>query len=342
MDSRYLRQLPFWGEEGQQELARKTVAVIGIGALGGVAAELLCRAGIGKLLLVDHDIVELDNLQRQSLYDEKDVGRLKVDAAEEKLSSINSEVHIEGIAAHTDGESIKKIFSSTKIDMLLDCTDNLETRFVLNKFCKEQAIPWVHCAAAGTKGVVLPITDGFCFSCVFASAKQALTCEELGILNTASFSAASLQVNEALKILLKKEVRNELVVFDLWRGIFEKIKVKKNESCDVCNKNMQFKTTEGETEESALVHKNGFPFMISKCRTKAAFTAKPLKQVKLNLQKLKEQFGTAIETPILLLVEVDGIAVIVHEYGELVFKNCADVQLMERIAERVYGAGVDK
>ena len=221
---RYQQQIKFLGAEEQETLSKKSAAILGLGALGSVAAELLTRAGIGHITLIDCDFVELSNLQRQSLYDESDINKPKAAAAFEKLQKINSEVTFTVSTAHITKENTPLL----KSDIVLDCTDNLETRFIINDYCRKNIIPWVHAAAVGSIGVVLPITGTYCLSCVYGNAGNGMTCDDVGILNTTSHATASIQVTEAMKILLNKPHANALLRFNLWSNTFENIKVKKN------------------------------------------------------------------------------------------------------------------
>ncbi len=328
---RYARQELFSeiGKEGQEVLRSKTAAIVGMGALGTVASELLARAGIGRLVLVDRDIVELSNLQRQCLYDESDVNKLKAIAAREKLHKINSFVGIESFAFNLDESTIDKLEAA---DLILDCTDNLEARFLINAYCRKNKKDCVFSAAAGSRGFVLAagVNGNYCFNCVFGRAKNALTCDDLGILNGTSHTAASIQVTEAVKILLGKEYCRDLILFDLWNNSFDKVKVNRNESCEICNGNYE-----------NIARKSGtVGFTVAKCRTKAAFTAKPNKNIKLNLENLRKNFSVVMDTPILLVVNKDGFEVIVHGYGELVFKNTDDVDKIREIAQEIYGKGL--
>ena len=143
MKDRYSRQmlLKEIGEEGQSKLDYKKVVIVGIGALGTVAAELLARAGIGSLRLIDRDVVEESNLQRQILFTEKDVGKSKSVMAAEKLKEINSLIKIESYPLHLDPKNVSLLQDA---DLVLDCTDNLETRFLINDHCRKEKIPWIY------------------------------------------------------------------------------------------------------------------------------------------------------------------------------------------------------
>jgi len=232
-DSRYSRQILLneIGKEGQAILQQKKVAIVGIGALGTVAAELLARAGVGSLLLIDRDVVEESNLQRQTLFDEKDVGKNKAAAAEKRINEINSEIEVEAHSIHLSPQNIHLLQNA---DLILDCTDNLQTRFLINDYCKKEKNPWIYAAAIKTLGYVMPILpEGPCLQCFLAESSQE-TCDTVGVLNTITVSIASLQATLALKMLLGKEIELVLFHYDIWNQNFKKINVKKKEFCPAC------------------------------------------------------------------------------------------------------------
>lgn len=239
---RYSRQEIFKeiGKKGQQKLSNSTVVIIGLGALGSSSAELLARAGIGKLILVDRDIVELSNLQRQSLFEENDIGKAKAAQAKERLSKINSDIEIDFFIDDLNFENIIKILNK-KINLILDCTDNLETRFLINDFCIKNKIPFIYSSAIGSKGYVfnvIPKKENACLRCFLKEAAQLDTCETTGVLNTITNLISSFQVDEVFKILLsKKNVEKNLLFFDIWKNELFKIKANKNKNCICCIKN---------------------------------------------------------------------------------------------------------
>jgi len=254
MFMRYIRQEIFkeMGKNGQKKLSKSTVAVVGLGALGSNSAELLARAGIGKLLLIDRDIVELSNLQRQSLFDENDVGKAKAASAKDHLGKINSNINIDFFIDDLNFENIGKILSKN-IGLILDCTDNLETRFLVNDFSVKNKIPFIYSSSVGSKGYVfnvIPNRNNPCLRCFLKEATQLDTCETVGVLNTITNLISSIQVNEALKILLNKKLNvselvrtrsqlpeKNLLFFDVWKNEFLKIKINKNKNCVCCVKN---------------------------------------------------------------------------------------------------------
>ena len=230
---RYSRQILLneIGKEGQDKLPDKKVAIIGVGALGTVAAELLVRAGVGSLILIDRDIIEESNLQRQTLFDEEDIGKSKVTAAEKRINSINSGIKIKTHSIHLNPQSINILQMA---DLILDCTDNLQTRFLINDYCKKEKKPWIYAAAIKTSGYVMPILpQGPCLQC-FLSESSLETCDTVGVLNTITVSIASLQATLALKMLLGKEVESTLYHFDIWNQSFKKLQIKQKENCQTC------------------------------------------------------------------------------------------------------------
>jgi len=229
---RYSRQELFIGKANQKKLLKSKVAVIGIGGLGTIVSEQLTRMGIGDIFLFDNDKVELSNLQRQSLFDEKDVGKYKVNAAAKKLKLINSQINV-----HESKERVGNIENllKKKIDLIIDCTDNIKTRKILNGYSKKSKIPVVFCGVAGSKGFLMVKTKKTpCFECVFPYLPnncKADNCNTIGIITPLTYFAASLQVAEAIKILLGKEYSKDLILFDVLSGKIEHIKIKKRKGC---------------------------------------------------------------------------------------------------------------
>jgi adenylyltransferase/sulfurtransferase len=237
---RYSRQeiLELMGRSGQKRLQNSKVVVIGVGAIGSVAAELLARAGIGHLKVIDRDIIEINNLQRQLLFDESDIGKPKATAAAEKLKMMNSEISIGASNEDIDCSNIAVVVG--KPDCILDCSDNMETRFLINDYCVKERIPWIHAAAIQNYGTIFPVMPGkACFSCVFKESNNLESCDTAGILNTVSTSIAAIQATEAMRVLLGKPSIDTLFHYDIWEGNFYAVKVKKN-FCDACRRNFAY------------------------------------------------------------------------------------------------------
>ena len=231
---RYDRQLvlPEIGAKGQKKLAQAEVAIVGLGALGTVTAELLARAGIGRLILIDRDVVEESNLPRQFLYAEEDMGKSKARAAEERLRKINSSITIEAEAVHLNTATSLIL---KKADLIMDCTDNLATRFFLNDFCKKESKIWIYAAAVKTAGYVMPLFPGGpCLRCFLKEKVDLETCASAGVLNTATSTIAGLQTTLALQILLNHNVSSKLYFLDIWQLDLKTLTIQQQKNCLAC------------------------------------------------------------------------------------------------------------
>jgi molybdopterin-synthase adenylyltransferase len=221
---RYSRQLLFAGvgEQGQQYLLDARVAIAGCGALGSFQAGALARAGIGFLRIIDRDYVELSNLQRQWLFDECDVeqGMPKAAAAARKIAAINAGVRVEPMVADLTPSNVEDLLGG--VDLILDGTDNFETRYLINDFAVERSVPWVYGAAVGSYGIAMPVVPGktACLRCVYPDPPSGAqpTCETAGVLGTVTALIASLQVGEAIKILCRTEPARKITTVDVWSG----------------------------------------------------------------------------------------------------------------------------
>jgi len=239
MMERYSRQilLSEIGSEGQKQLHASKVVVVGVGALGTVATELLVRAGVENLTLIDRDVVEESNLQRQMLFTEKDIGRSKAIVAQEKLQLINSRTDIIAQPVSLHSGNIALLQSA---EVVLDCTDNIQTRLLINDFCKKEKIVWIYAAAIRTAGYVMPIVpEGPCLRC-FLQETGAETCDTVGVLNTITTAIASMQVTLALQFLLGQTIEPNLIYYDIWKQHYKNIVVKKNKNCPACQGKYEF------------------------------------------------------------------------------------------------------
>ncbi len=225
---RYSRQVLFAGigTDGQKKLAAAHVAIAGCGATGAAAASLLARAGVGTLTLIDRDYVEESNLQRQVLFDEGDAlaALPKAEAARRKISLFNGSIQVHAHVADLVPGNIHELLRDA--DLVLDGTDNFETRYLINDYAIEQGRPWIYAAALGAYAATMNILPGpsafqtACLACIFPKppAGAVETCDTAGILNTAVNLAASIQVSEALKFLVgaAAQMRRTLLAMDLW------------------------------------------------------------------------------------------------------------------------------
>lgn len=276
--SRYHRQmlLPGFGPEGQRRLRDSTAVLLGCGALGSVAADMLARAGVGHLVIVDRDFVELTNLQRQVLFDEQDAADAipKAEAAKRKLARINSQVRVTAIVDDINHTNIERI--ATGADLLIDGLDNFETRYLANDCAVKHAIPYVYGGAVGTSGMAYAIlphsTDGSawwetaaggsratpCFRCLFEEPPgpgENPTCDTVGVIGPAVSIIANFQVAEALKILTRNldRVCPMLLSIDLWSNHITQLQVggvRESVDCPCCRQR-SFEYLEGRAGSSA-------------------------------------------------------------------------------------------
>ncbi len=240
---RYSRQILFApiGEGGQKKLGRSRVAIVGLGALGSVNAQLLARAGVGYLRLIDRDYVEFSNLHRQILFDEEDArqSRPKAIAAQTKLRTINSEVSYEARTVDVNSMNVLDLLSG--VDVILDATDNLETRFLINEAAIKTNVPWIYGGCAGSVGMTYVIIPGntACLSC-FAQRIQGSgaleNCGTVGVISPVAGVVASMQVAEALKYLTGayQDIDKHMRHFDLWNNRFTVTTVAKKSNCVTC------------------------------------------------------------------------------------------------------------
>ncbi len=240
---RYSRQILFKpiGEEGQRALRATQVTLVGCGALGSVLAETLVRAGVGRLRIVDRDFVELNNLQRQVLFNEDDVAaRLpKAVAARRRLASINSEVAVEAVVDDANHTNIETLIEGSVL--LLDGTDNFDTRYLINDVAVKGGVPWIYGACVSATGLVMAVVPGRtpCLRCVFAEAPPAElspSCDTAGVLGPVVNIVASLQSVEALKILTGHAdvVSPGLVQLDVWSGRWIRLNVGDTPDAEHC------------------------------------------------------------------------------------------------------------
>ncbi len=241
MEERYVRQqaLPQLGLEGQAKLGRASVLVVGCGALGTHTAEALLRAGVGRLVLVDRDIVEVHNLHRVSLFTPEQVGQPKALAAAHKLAAIGSEAQVEPVVAHLDASLAEKWVP--QVDVVVDGLDNLETRYLVNDACVKHGVPYIYTAVLATYGMTMAVVPGKgpCLRCLFPSPPPPgvlPTCAQAGILGPVPKALAAIQAATAIQILVgSPDLRpGELLYLDLWSRRTQLIEVQRAPRCPTC------------------------------------------------------------------------------------------------------------
>lgn len=236
-----LRLRSLGGEAAQRRLARSACAVVGAGATGGAIAEAMVRAGVGRVVIIDRDVVELGNLQRQTLYDEEDVraGWPKAEAARRRLTRVNSAVEVEGRVADLDGRNAVSLLQGA--DLVLDGTDTFGTRFVINDACAELGIPWVYAGVVGTTVHGFPVVPGRtpCFRCYLDAPPPpgaAATCETDGVIGPAVLVAAGFAAAEGLKLLAGQgdALAEGLLVLDVWTRDARRVRLNRDPACSTC------------------------------------------------------------------------------------------------------------
>ncbi|KXZ13539.1 thiamine biosynthesis protein MoeB [Bacillus nakamurai] len=264
MTDRYSRQELFQpiGPGGQQKLKASHAVIIGAGALGTAGAEMLVRAGVGKVTIADRDYVEWSNLQRQQLYTEDDVRQEmpKAAAAEKRLRSINSDVDVKGFVMDVTAENVSGLISDASI--IVDATDNFETRLIVNDAAVQKGIPFLYGACVGSYGLSFTVIPDVtpCLHCLLETLPLGgLTCDTAGIISPAVLQVAVYQAADALKLLTGEPIEHVLRSFDLWKNERSEVNIAKLKSaeCPSCGTNeFPFLSFENQTKAAVLCGRN--------------------------------------------------------------------------------------
>jgi molybdopterin/thiamine biosynthesis adenylyltransferase len=339
MLNRYSRQTLFGpiGKEGQERLHAASVLLVGCGALGTVLANNLCRAGIGHLIIADRDYVELNNLQRQILFDEDDVARHvpKAIAAAEKLHHINSEVQVEALVEDINADGIETLVQAT--DLVLDATDNFETRYLLNDVCVKYQRPWIYSGVIASYGITMNILPGdtACLRCVFPEMPQpgtTPTCDTAGVLNGIVGAMTGIASTEALKILLKSaKISRELVTLDLWENAFDRIELPRQPDCPACGQHhYEYLDTLTGTNSTSLCGRNAVQVRGTSGKNK----------IRLDFPRLAERLrlvGEISYNEFLLHGHIDGYELTVFPDARAIIKGTDDEQVARSVYARYIG-----
>ncbi|MBK8464981.1 MAG: ThiF family adenylyltransferase [Chloracidobacterium sp.] len=293
MNDRYSRQILFReiGKSGQEKLLNSRVLLVGCGALGASHAEMLARAGIGRLRIVDRDFVEFTNLQRQTLFKESDAAeRLpKAIAAKSRITEINSEIDVEAIVADVNLSNIESLIDGC--DLILDGSDNFQVRYLVNDVCVRHSKTWIYGAAVSSYGTTMTIIPGQtpCLRCIFdemPDAGSAPTCDTAGVIMPIIATVSATQVAEALKILVgdTDSLHRSLMQFDIWANDRQRIKLSDpNPDCKCCGQKI-FEFLDAESQEFSAVL----------CGRNAVQIAPP-SQTKIDLVSLAERINSVTE-----------------------------------------------
>lgn len=339
MNDRYSRQVLFSGigKAGQEKLEHKHVLIIGAGALGSGNAEIIVRAGIGKVTIVDRDYVEPSNLQRQQLYTEADAAEKlpKAAAAKNRLKEINSDVEINAIIGDANLELLQEI--APKVDLILDSTDNFETRMLLNDISQKYEIPWIYGACVGSYGMSFVVLPGKtpCMNCLLrAIPLQGMTCDTGGIIAPAVQMVIAHQTAEALKILVEDwdAVRTTFVSFDLWRNEYSNMKMTKakNVGCLSCGEERTYPYLDMEnmTKTTVLCGRD-------------TVQIRPSVKGEVSLEKLAQQLsGLGYEVkgnPYLLSVQLNEQRMVIFQDGRALIHGTKDMTHAKSVYQRILG-----
>lgn len=339
MNDRYSRQELFApiGKAGQQKISAKHVFIVGAGALGTANAEALVRAGIGKLTIVDRDYVEWSNLQRQQLYSEDDAKNRtpKAIAAKNRLEAINSTVTVEAVVA--DASVLELEEWAKQADLMIDATDNFETRMMMNDVSQKYSVPWIYGACVGSYGITYTIIPEKtpCLSCLLETVPLGgLTCDTAGIISPAVQMVTAHQISEALKILVgdTESLRNKLISFDLWNNQYSAIKVdkmKKND-CPSCGNNRiyPYLSFENQTKTAVLCGRDSVQI-------------RPSMNEERDLAKLEKIFsqqgGTVQRNPYLLSYSVADYRLVIFKDGRVLVHGTKDIAEAKTLYHRYLG-----
>jgi molybdopterin/thiamine biosynthesis adenylyltransferase len=337
---KYSRQILFGGigEQGQERLLGSSAVVAGCGAIGAAAANLLVRAGVGRVRVIDRDFVEPSNLQRQTLFDESDASNAipKAVAAERKLHSINASVAVEGVVADINPRNAGELLAG--FDLILDGTDNFETRFLVNDFAVKSGKPWIYAAAVASYGLTMIVRPGVtaCLACLLSSKGNGRTegldetCDTVGVLGPIVNLVASLEVAEALKLLSGSESSSpgRLISCDVWSGRFQSVHVARHPNCPVCVQH-EFAHLDGEAQphitmcgrDSVQIHERGRDLDLALLKDRLAPTVDEVRQ-----------------NEFLLRFRVDPYEMTVFSDGRAILKGTKDPAIARSLYARYIGA----
>jgi len=339
-EGRYSRQILFKGigRQGQDQLTNSKIAIVGCGALGAVSAETLARAGVGRLTLVDRDFVEESNLQRQIMFEESDaLDRLpKAIAAAKRLARVNSNIQVEPIVADVNYENIEEIIAGANV--VIDGTDNFETRFLINDACLKREIPWIYGAAVGSYGLTMTVVprSSPCLRCVLEAMPEpgsGPTCDTAGVIMPIVTTIASIQAAEAMKLLTGQTDRlhRSLIRIDLWDFQFNRLDLagfKDEDRCPACrNGEFEFLRGAGRQVTTTLCGRNAV--QVARSGSGA-----------INFESLAERLrasGEVAFNDFLLRFRVDGYDITVFRDARSIIRGTTDPAIARGLYARYIG-----
>ena len=338
---RYSRQTLFAGigPAGQERLRASTVAIVGCGALGTVLANNLARAGVGHLRIADRDFIEVNNLQRQILFDEDDIARAlpKAVAGAEKLRRVNSEIVVESFVHDITTDNIADFAAGAQL--ILDGTDNFETRYLINDLSVKTGVPWIYNGVIAAYGVTMTVLphDTACLRCVFPERPlpgTTPTCDTAGVLNGVVGVIAGMASTEALKVLVgSPQLVRGMTWVDLWENTFDRLDVPRQPDCPACgHADYSFLDADDASEGATLCGRNAV-------QVRAARGAKGPAQLDLAiLADRLRPVGEVAQNDFLLRLRVDGYEITVFPDARAIIKGTDDPAMARTLYARYVGA----
>lgn len=339
MNQRYSRQILFnpIGDVGQEHLSQASVVIIGCGALGTASAEMLVRAGIGTLHIADQDIVEYSNLQRQQLFSESDAEEMlpKVVAAERRLYEIRSDVKLFTYFEHVDSVLMENLAS--KADIIIDATDNFETRLLINDAAHKHGVPWVHGACVSSTGTIFTFVPGktACFRCLLpVLPTMNATCDTVGVIAPAVQTTASYQCAEVMKWLTGNEdaLRKKVYLFDVWQGEQLEIGVSRinNEQCETCGDHPTY---------PSLHHSRGQQYSVLCGRDAVQIVEASERNLNMDeVEDLAKRLNVPYKrTEFFVELNMDGYRLVLFSTGRLIIYGLHDVNKARALYHNLFG-----
>lgn len=340
MSDRYARQVLFYGigEQGQKKLTEKTAGLVGCGALGCTSANLLVRSGLKCLKIIDRDYIEESNLQRQSLFDEEDISKNlpKAVAAQRKLQKVNSRVQIDAVVADINASNIEPLLENA--DIIIDGTDNFETRFLINDYCVKRGIPWIYGACIGSIGLAMNIVPSKtpCLRCMLDTIPlpgTIETCDTEGVIAPIASMIASIQVAEALKILTDnyEALSKGLLKIDLWRNEIKSLHtddIREKSDCVTCKQH-----------KYEFLTKDKYSITTSLCGRNSVQVLHP-NGYKLDLKKLAtrlERVGDITSNKFMLRIKIDKYELTVFPDGRAIITGTNDASVAKGLYAKYIG-----
>jgi molybdopterin/thiamine biosynthesis adenylyltransferase len=343
--SRFDRQIRFapLGERGQERLGASSCLIVGCGALGGSLAMTMVRSGLGRVVVVDRDVVDLTNLPRQVLFEERHVGKPKAEAAREALERIGGPSRIETHALHVDSDNLAELAEGC--ELLLDGTDNLATRYLVNDFSVDRGVPWVYGGVVGGAGLVLPVVPGAgaCLRCVFpepAPPGALPTCDTAGVILPAVSAVAALQAGAALRILSAEpealaRFAGRLIEIDAWGLDAHALPAARDPGCPCCGKR-EFPYLDAPAQGSAVSLCGRNTVQIRPMRAGARSGARP--DLELAAERLRPSVRGLELSDGLLVFEADGARFTVFPDGRALIEGTSDLDRARSLYDRLLGS----